>query len=156
MGACLDLLLPGWLSWSIGIAGMLATIWWVLSLWRHNNLSSDEESVLLVCATYAGTCALSWHSHFYLLMPLIPLLIYLDRDARLPLPLLAAWLLGPPVWFGIVSLFWPDMLRNLFGLGMLALALVLMLWSGRQLVTRRFQRAGTRSFDLAQPQNANP
>ncbi len=137
----LDLLLPGWLAWSIGIAGMLATIWWVLSLWRRNTLLSDEGFVLLVLVTYAGTCALSWHSHFYLLMPLIPLLLYLDGRGRLPLPLLAAWLLGPPIWFGIVSIFWPGLVRNLFGLGMLALDLAILIWGrGRFLALRNSSR----------------
>jgi hypothetical protein len=137
----LDLLLPGWLAWSIGIVGMLVTIWLVLSLWRRNTLLSDEGFVLLVLVTYAGTCALSWHSHFYLFMPLIPLLLYLDGRGRLPLPLLAAWLLGPPIWFGIVSIFWPDIVRNLFGLGMLALDLAILIWGrGRFLALRNSPR----------------
>ncbi len=56
----------------------------------------------MILATYAGTCAVTWHAHFYLLMPLIPLLAYLDGRRLLPSGVLAAWLLAPPLVYLLV------------------------------------------------------
>ena len=89
--------------------------------------------MLLILATYAGTCAVTWHAHFYLLMPLIPLLAYLDGRRLLPAGVLAAWLLGPPLVYLLAYLLNPQLARNGFGMGMLALDLLLVAWSAATL-----------------------
>ena len=66
----------------------------------------------LILATYAGTIAVSWHAHFYLLMPLIPLLMVLDGKHMLPVRVLVAWLLGPPLIYLVVYLTMPELART--------------------------------------------
>jgi len=108
---------------------MTFTVGIVLVLWLSRPGGSPDRWAMLILATYAGTCAVSWHAHFYLLMPLIPLLAYLDGRRLLPAGVLAAWLLGPPLVYLLAYLLNPQLARNGFGMGMLALDLLLLAWS---------------------------
>lgn len=121
--------LPSGLAWGTAVVGMLLTLGVVLFLWLSRSGGSPARWVLLILATYAGTCAVTWHAHFYLLMPLIPLLAYLDGQRLLPSGLLAAWLLAPPLVYWLVYLLSPSLARVGFGMGMLALDLLLLAWA---------------------------
>ena len=125
----LALILPEGIAWGLAIAGMTFTVGIVLVLWLSRPGGSPDRWAMLILATHAGTCAVSWHAHFYLLMPLIPLLAYLDSRGKLPTCVLAAWLLGPPLIYLLAYLLNPQMARNIFGMGMLALDLLLLAWS---------------------------
>jgi hypothetical protein len=130
----LSVFIPDWSAWTAAIAGMVLVATLVLYLWLRRSKQTKVGSVLIVLATYAGTLTISWHSHFYLLMPLIPLLIYLDGKRMLPLSVRSAWLLGPPIWYILVYLGNPSLVRNWFGLGMLALSLYLLAWTSWRLL----------------------
>jgi len=110
----------------------------VLASWLSYPELSSNRRVLLIMATYAGTCAVTWHAHFYLLMPLIPLLAYLDSRRLLPDGVLAAWLLGPPLIYLMAYLLNPQLVRNGFGMGMLTLDLLLLAWSTYRLRRTEF------------------
>jgi hypothetical protein len=133
----LALILPDWIAWGLAVAGMILTAGVVLVLWLSRPGGSPSRWVLLILATYAATCAVAWHAHFYLLMPLIPLLACLDGQRRLPTGILAAWLLGPPLVYLLAYLINPQFVRNGFGMGMLVLDLLLLSWS-----TIRLKRSG--------------
>ena len=111
------------------MVGMISTLGVVLYLWLNRPGGSPARWVLLILATYAGTCAVTWHAHFYLLMPLIPLLAYLDGRRLLPSGVLAAWLLAPPLVYLLIYQLIPSLARNGFGMGMLALDLLLLAWA---------------------------
>jgi len=130
----LNAVFPGWLAWGVALTGIALTTALVIYLWLRVSGGSPERWVLLILATYAGTIAVTWHAHFYLLMPLIPLLMVLDGKRLLPVSVLAAWLLGPPLIFLAVYLTTPDLARNGFGLGMLALDVTLLIWAAVSLV----------------------
>ena len=121
--------LPSEIAWGVAVVGITLTVGVVIYSWLRHPGGSPARWVLLILATYAGTCAVTWHAHFYLLMPLIPLLAYLDGRRLLPSGVLAAWLLGPPVVYLLAYLINPQLARNGFGLGMLALDVLLLAWA---------------------------
>lgn len=127
--------IPGRFAWATALAGMALVGGVVMVLWLRRSGRSGAGMVLLVFATYAGTLTIAWHSHFYLLAPLIPLLAYLDGKGILPLSVRSAWLLGPPLWYLLVYLADPSLARILFGLGMLALSLYLLAWASLRLLS---------------------
>lgn len=125
--------LPAGIAWGVAVVGMILTAGVVLSAWRDRPGGSPAGWVLLILATYAGTCAIAWHAHFYLLMALIPLLAYLDGRQVLPTGILAIWLLAPPLVYLLAYLFSPPLVRNGFGMGMLALDVLLLVWAATRL-----------------------
>ena len=133
----LSTLIRDGLAWVIATAGMILVAVAVFYLWLRRNDLSVTGKIVLILATYAGTLTIAWHSHFYLLVPLIPLLVYLDSHRVLSQSVRSAWLLGPPVWFILVYLVDPSLSRNYFGLGMLALSLFLFAWAATWLVRDR-------------------
>ncbi|MGW8251087.1 MAG: glycosyltransferase family 87 protein [Anaerolineales bacterium] len=133
MALNLSAYLPAWSAWSVAGAGMALVIGLVLYLWLRHGYYSKTGSVLIILATWAGTLTLAWHSHFYLLVPLVPLLLYLDEVGVLPLSMRAAWLLGPALWYILVYALDPSSARNGFGVGMLALSLILLVWAAGRL-----------------------
>ena len=133
----LSTLIRDGLAWVIATAGMILVAVTALYLWLRRNDLSVTGKIVLILATYAGTLTIAWHSHFYLLIPLIPLLVYLDSHRVLSQSVRSAWLLGPPVWFILVYLVDPSRSRNFFGLGMLALSLFLFVWAATWLVRDR-------------------
>jgi hypothetical protein len=126
--------IPDWIAWMMALAGMALVAVLVLYLWLRRSRQPEVGVVLLVLATYAGTLTVAWHSHFYLLVPLIPLLVFLDGRKILSLNVRLAWLFGPPLWYMLVYVLDPSSARNWFGLGMLALSLYLLAWASVRLI----------------------
>jgi hypothetical protein len=141
---------PAWLAWGIALAGMLLAAVLCLMMWRSlaqgsahgarpsgNNRqeaaltktgSNALPVVFLVLATYAACASIAWHSHFYMLLPVIPLLIYLDCRNKVPTGLVALWIWGPFLFYGFFTWIAPSLARNALGLGMLGLNLVFFAW----------------------------
>ena len=130
----LNTVFPGWLAWGVALTGIALTAALVVYLWLRFSRCTPERWILLILATYAGTIAVTWHAHFYLLMPWIPLLMVLDGKRLLSVSVLAAWLLGPPLIYLVVYLTTPELARNGFGLGMLALDAYFLVWAAGRLV----------------------
>jgi hypothetical protein len=126
-------MLPSWLSWATAISGMIAVLVATLILWRRYYPKTNGGSLILISATLAGTFAVSWHSHFYMLMLLLPFLLALDSKGRLSPLWRWAWVAAPPLFFAMLFGVNPNMARNWFGLGMLALNLFLLAWGLRSL-----------------------
>lgn len=132
--------LPGWAALGISIAGMALTVGLLFGIWRHSaqpaSVSTPEGISYWIIVAYTATCAVTWHSHFYLWMPLLPFLLLLDARQKLPSPLLALWVFGPPVLYLAAYALLPEQSRNLLGLGMLGFNLIWMVWAGRRAVQR--------------------
>lgn len=127
---------PGWLAWAVAIGGMLLVIALVFYLWLHHYPKAAPQFILLILATLAATFAVTWHSHFYLLLLAIPLLLYLDLKRLIPENWVWAWMLFPPAIYIMLYLVNPEQARNWFGLGMLAFDLFIFGWSARQLLSK--------------------
>lgn len=164
--------IPIGLAWGIAVAGMILVALSGLSLWLLQTsqppagtrsisadhglaIASDQAfspslwTIYLVLATYAATCSIAWHSHFYMLLPMIPFLIYLDGQNRIPSGLLALWIWGPPLFYGLLAWIDPGLARNGLGLGILGLNLVFFAWLHYSLV--RGSRMVSASQDLESP-----
>jgi hypothetical protein len=139
----LSVTVPDWLAWMAALVGMVASITLVLYLWLRRSSQAQDGTVLLILATYAGTITVAWHSHFYLLVPLIPWLVYLDGRKVMPLTVRLVWLFAPPLWYMLVYLADPASARNSFGLGMLALSLYLLAWASSRLLNGSVLLAST-------------
>jgi len=135
----LQRVIPAWLAWSAAFTGMGCVTLLVLILWMRQRKASLPGLPYLFLATLVGTLSVTWHSHFYLLMMVLPVLLILDLKQQLPLGLWAAWTLAPPFYYLAAFLAKPDLVDNLLGLGFLALNLVLLGWSARH--STRLQRA---------------
>jgi hypothetical protein len=81
-------------SW-LAIAGMAVTLAGTLYLWRASIEWSAETLAVLLVGTLAGTALFAWHSHAHMALFLLPPLIYLQMQKRLPGKLLAWWVLPP-------------------------------------------------------------
>jgi hypothetical protein len=113
--------LPVWIPWSLATLGGIITLVLVARTWLLTNYASPDSIIRLLVVTLVGTFLLSWHSHFYMLILLPPLLLYLDYKGRLPHQLRSAWMLTPPLVFLLAHGIVPLLERRVFGTSMLAL-----------------------------------
>jgi hypothetical protein len=128
----LGAVLPGRATWVIAGVGIAVAAAISLHRWLRPNQDSRINFMLLMLATLSATFTISWHSHFYLMMLLIPILLILDQQDRLPTGILAAWAFGSPALYLSVFLVHQDLARNMVGLGYLGLNLMLFVWVVRQ------------------------
>lgn len=128
----LSAILPAWVSWSLAGLGALFILALAIRAWFLSDISSPDAKIRLVVITLLATFLLSWHSHFYMLMLLPPMLLYLDIKGLLPGRLRFAWALAPPLVYLAVSWLNPILGRALFGLSMLVLNIFMIkfLWPG--------------------------
>jgi hypothetical protein len=123
---------PSGLAWGIAVMGIILVAGLCLALWRHPPSSmpgsSNPRLVILVLATYAATCSIAWHSHFYMLLLMIPFLVYLDGQNRVPTAIFALWVWGPPLLYLLLAWVAPGLARSGLGMGMLGLNLIIFAW----------------------------
>lgn len=125
-------ILPAWVAWTLAGLGALLTLALAARAWILTDISSPDRKIRLGVITLVATFLLSWHSHFYMLMLLPPMLLYLDIKGLLPSQIRFAWTLGPPLVY--LSVYWlnPTLERSLFGFSMLMLNIfvAILLWPG--------------------------
>jgi hypothetical protein len=127
----LEPILPTWLAWAIVICGMMAVVVVTLYQWWRYYPKTSEVYMVLIVATLAATFAVSWHSHFYMLVLLLPFLLALDSKGSLSRLWRWAWIAAPPLFFAMLHAVNPDLARNWFGLAMLGMNLFLLTWGLR-------------------------
>jgi hypothetical protein len=128
----LETILPSWAAWVTAGIGTVVIAALTLHKWKRHNQEAGINFFLLMLATLSATFAISWHSHFYLMILLIPILLILDQQDKLPASILAAWAFGPPGLYLLIFLIQPDLARNMLGMGYLGLNLILFAWAIRQ------------------------
>ncbi len=129
----LQSVLPAWLAWAVALCGMGLVAGLALYLWKRSSPATDLGFLILILATFAATFAITWHSHFYLLLLLLPLLVALDSKEIISPTWRWGWMAGPPLLYGLLYLVNPEQARNWFGLGMLAVNPFLFTWGFRRL-----------------------
>jgi hypothetical protein len=136
----LEALLPPWLAWAAAICGMLLVGGYTLYLWKRHFPVTGLGFKFLTIATLAATFATTWHSHFYLLMLLLPCMLALDTKQLISPAWRWAWNVGPPLAYALFHLVSPQQARSWFGLGMLALNLLLLAYAAGRLKDLSFER----------------
>lgn len=127
----LKALLPDWLSWGIAIFGMAVVTAIILREWYQFKPEKGNRFFLLALSTLAATFTLSWHSHFYLMLLLIPILASMDHLHQIPSSLLAAWVFAPLGLYVLFSFKDENLARNMLGLGYFGFNLILLTWAIR-------------------------
>jgi hypothetical protein len=136
----LEALLPAGLAWAAAIYGMLLVGGYTFYLWKRPFPGTGVGFIFLTVATLAATFATTWHSHFYLLMLLLPCMLALDTKQLISPAWRWAWIAGPPLTYALFYLVSPQQARSWFGLGMLALNLLLLAWAAGRLKDRSYDR----------------
>jgi len=96
------------LGWVITGLGMLITIIAVYFLIKYKPPFGSSQWVMVILGVFSATLAITWHSHYYMAMVLIPFLIYASVHKMLPEKIIFYWgIVTPAAWFGmiIISLF---------------------------------------------------
>jgi hypothetical protein len=121
--------LPSPLAWGLAMAGLALTVLVALPWWFRRVDTSSPRFGLVVFGTYAATCAATWHSHMHMILPLIPLVLFLYARKQMPWWVAYTWLLGPSTIFPLVLLLKRSIAYNLFGVSVLALNLFMLGWA---------------------------
>jgi hypothetical protein len=146
----LEALLPTAAAWGIGWAGLGLTALAALSLWLRRVEPSSPRFAVVLLGTYAATCAVAWHAHVHMALPLLAVFLALEASRQLPRPALNAWAILPALVFFVTILVVPRIAPGLAGPGllavpgltMLALNLFLLGWAVRTLWRREPAAAG--------------
>jgi hypothetical protein len=125
----LEQILPGWISWGLAIGGMVLTAAAAISLWLPAVDPASPKFSLVLLGTYTATCALSWHAHVHMALPLIPLLLLARSHGGLSGRMLKTWLVVPALVFPLVLIARPALAHNLAGLSLFGLNLYLLGWA---------------------------
>lgn len=90
-------------GWIIAGSGMILTLVFLYFLIKHNPPYGSPQWILSVMGVFSATLALTWHSHYYLVMVLIPFFIFALAYELLPQKLIFFWTVVTPfVMFGIM------------------------------------------------------
>lgn len=120
------------MAWGLAVAGMGLTTIIGLSFWFKRTEAASPRWGLVLLGTYAATCCVTWHSHAHMVLPMLPLLLYLYSDAQISWPLVYAWLYGMPLLLPLFVLAAPNIAYNMAGLLVFALNLLILGWAARQ------------------------
>jgi hypothetical protein len=120
--------LPGPVAWGLAIVGIVLTTGAALAPWLRPAELEGDRLLLTVLGTYAATCAVAWHAHIHMALPLAAPLLLLAGRGRLPRLLLPVWAVGPALVF-FLTMFFTTRAPNLAGLATLGVNLYLVVWA---------------------------
>jgi hypothetical protein len=83
------------IGWTVAILGSVLTILSTWYIFRKPILPSSQKYVLALFGLFAATSAVTWHAHLSMSIILIPPIIYLYMQNRLPKKLFSLWVLMP-------------------------------------------------------------
>ena len=116
--------------WMVAVAAMVVTGATGLFLWRAK--LAGDTLVAAIGGTYAATCAVAWHSHVQMVIPLIFPLLYLRAKDVLPAALFRVWFIAPPAIYIFIAFTRSlPLAAELVGLTTLALNIAVVVWSAR-------------------------
>jgi len=130
LGLHLSDALPEPIAWGFALAGLAATYLAGLSLWLGPRQTSPVRFAVVVLGSYAATCAVAWHSHTHMGLPMAIPLLYLAARGEVSYRTLAVWLITPYLVFAILRVIF-----DLGHVGVLAVNLYLLAWALMKLRT---------------------
>jgi hypothetical protein len=133
LGMNLSKVMPDLVAAIIALEGMVLTVIVTLSLWKLPFESTSPKNGLLLLATFAGTLSVTWHAHIFIELILIPLILFLYTRRLLPWKIIFTWTFLPPIYLAIMIFLNPANAYILFGLGYLAVNVILLGWAARSL-----------------------
>lgn len=95
------------IGWWIAIPGLIATVIFALYTWRFPVPPRSTQFTVAILGTFAATSAIAWHSHFSMMMLMIPILLYLISRGVLPEKLFLFWIFMPPILMLAAYIFAP-------------------------------------------------
>lgn len=140
VGIHLSSIMPPTIAWVVASMGLIATIIIaVFLLWQEKIIDSSPKFPIAFLGILAATLAATWDSHMNIMLIILPPLLYLVIQNKIPLSMVNYWSFGPPtalllafVFFafsksGLILIF---NFEGLFlGLCGLAINLTLLAWS---------------------------
>ncbi len=92
VGIHLSSFLGSEVGWGIALVGVAVTVVAALYLWRRPRSPSSPAFGIALLGTMAATGAATWHAHLHMMVIIIPPLLYLLHQRRLPLVWMDVWL----------------------------------------------------------------
>jgi hypothetical protein len=130
LGLLLGSKLPGGVTVAITALGMLVTVLLSAVPWRRVRFSGETGFAVALLGTYAATCAITWHAHIHMAMPMLAPVVFLMAKKLFPFRLLVAWTLIPGfVFAGVAFSLGPATAHLAAGQVMLVANLGLLAWS---------------------------
>jgi hypothetical protein len=120
----LDAGLPETLVWGFVVTGLGVTFLAGLSLWLRAREASGSQFATILLGSYAATCAVAWHSHTHMGLPMVIPLLYLAARGEVSYRTLAVWLVTPYLVFAILRVIF-----DLGHVGVLGVNLYLLGWA---------------------------
>ena len=128
----LKLVMPSFLAWIIAITGMILTIIWMLKTWKKQD-TQNQFALALLCS-YTATCAVTWHSHIHMSLPVLaPMIVLLANNIITH----KKWIsfIGFPFMGLVISMavriWFPE--NNLLSIVLLAINVYLTLWGAMEM-----------------------
>jgi hypothetical protein len=146
------------LGWWVAIPCLIATLLFALYNWKFSFDNHSPQFAVAILGTFAATSAIAWHSHFSMMMIVIPILLYLMSQDILPNELFSFWIFMPPILMLITYIIAPFFKTGLFpesyypilnllsGLRGLILNIYLLWWAVEYL-----KRKSLQNLSIAQP-----
>lgn len=128
----LGMRIPGGIATGIAVLGIIMTTILAAMPWRKVVLHPGAGFATALLGTYAATCAITWHAHVHMALPLLAPLMFLLGRTDFPVKLLFAWILIPGLVFTAVAFsLGPGTAHQAAGMVMLAANLMLVVWCAR-------------------------
>jgi hypothetical protein len=103
VGLNLDNLLNTSLGWVITGLGMLLTLLAVYFLFKQRPPFGSPQWIAAMLGVFSATLAVTWNSHYYMAMVLIPFLIYVSVNRMLSEKIILLWgIVTPVALFGML------------------------------------------------------
>jgi hypothetical protein len=128
----LELVIPPLFAWAIAITGMILTVVWMIKTWK--NQGNESQFAVALLGSYAATCAVTWHAHIHMALPLLAPIMVLLANNKFTYKMWVAFIgfqflglaisIAARIWFPV---------NNLLPMTILAINVYLTQWSSKEI-----------------------
>ena len=105
LGIQLGFVMPSAAGWTIAVIGLIATISAVFWLWQKPISDLSLKFPIALLGILTATLVVSWHSHMHMMVIILPPLLYLALQNKIPPVVINYWMFGPPIALMIAFIF---------------------------------------------------